>query len=35
MEEENQEISISGISMEKIQRMFHTKSLNSLGERDI
>lgn len=35
MEEENQEISISGISTEKIQRMFHTKSLNSLEERGI
>ena len=35
MEGENQGISISGISTEKIQRMFHTKSLNSLEERCI
>lgn len=35
MEGENQVISTSGISAEKTQRMFHTKSLNSLEERGI
>lgn len=35
MEGENQGISISGISTEKIQKMFHTKSLNSLEGRGI
>lgn len=35
MEGENQGVSISGISTEKIQKMFHAKSLNSLEGRGI
>lgn len=35
MEGENQGISISGISTDKIRRMFHAKSLNSLEGRGI
>lgn len=35
MEGGNQGVSISGISTEKIQKMFHTKSLNSLEGRGI